>query len=244
MFGTRCPERAIHPERAIITTASARQSRITTNTPSPDVAAHIVFVLSLFNRIMKAALAKARFRVYVLIPLLPAMDGPVKGGPLSSIAGVMYWQFRSICRGGNSLMEKLIEHGVNPHEYIKFVGLRTYDKLKNGWQTEQVYIHSKLMIVDDHTTIIGSANLNDRSMMGSKDTEICILTEDTQMCDSRMSGVKYQAGKFSKSLRMQCWAEMCGLDLSKKTDAMKIDDPTSDTTWNYILNLAKSNTEK
>jgi hypothetical protein len=46
-------------------------------------------ILSLFTRIMKAALSKSTFRVYILIPLLPAMEGPVKGGALSSIAGVM-----------------------------------------------------------------------------------------------------------------------------------------------------------
>jgi phospholipase D1/2 len=155
-----------------------------------------------------------------------------------------YWQFRSICRGGNSLIEKLIANDVDPNEYIKFVGLRTHDKLKSGWQTEQVYIHSKLMIVDDHTTIIGSANLNDRSMLGNKDTEICILTEDTQMTDSLMNGNSFQAGRFSKSLRMQCWAEFCGLDLRKKADYDLISDPVHDNTWRFILDLARSNTEK
>ena len=126
---------------------------------------------SLYSRIMKAALSRQKFRVLILIPLLPAMEGPVKGGPLSSIAGVMYWQLRSICRGGGSLMESLEASGVDPFEYIKFIGLRTHQKMSNGWQTEMVYIHSKLMIVDDRAAIIGSANINDRSMMGNKDSE-------------------------------------------------------------------------
>ena len=29
-----------------------------------------------------------------------------------------------------------------------------------------IYVHSKMMIVDDKTTIIGSANINDRSIQG------------------------------------------------------------------------------
>jgi phospholipase D1/2 len=35
-----------------------------------------------------------------------------------------------------------------------------------------VYVHSKLLIVDDEVAIIGSANINMRSMAGTRDTEI------------------------------------------------------------------------
>jgi phosphatidylserine/phosphatidylglycerophosphate/cardiolipin synthase-like enzyme len=37
-----------------------------------------------------------------------------------------------------------------------------------------VYVHSKMMIVDDLWIIIGSANLNERSLAGGRDTEICV----------------------------------------------------------------------
>ena len=37
-----------------------------------------------------------------------------------------------------------------------------------------IYVHSKGMIVDDEYVIIGSANINQRSMDGSKDTEIAM----------------------------------------------------------------------
>jgi Phospholipase D Active site motif len=36
-----------------------------------------------------------------------------------------------------------------------------------------IYVHSKMMIVDDTWIIIGSANLNERSMSGSMDSEVC-----------------------------------------------------------------------
>ena len=45
--------------------------------------------------------------------------------------------------------------------------------------TEEIYIHSKLMIVDDKYTLIGSANINDRSMLGYQDSEVGILYTDT-----------------------------------------------------------------
>ena len=38
----------------------------------------------------------------------------------------------------------------------------------------QVYTHSKLMIVDDWCLIVGSANINDRSMLGDRDSEMAV----------------------------------------------------------------------
>ena len=37
-----------------------------------------------------------------------------------------------------------------------------------------VYVHSKMMIVDDEVALVGSANINQRSMDGSRDTEIML----------------------------------------------------------------------
>ena len=41
--------------------------------------------------------------------------------------------------------------------------------------SEIVYVHSKLMIVDDKKVILGSANINDRSMNGNRDSELAVL---------------------------------------------------------------------
>ena len=38
-----------------------------------------------------------------------------------------------------------------------------------------IYVHSKLMIVDDSAVIVGSANINQRSMAGSRDSELALL---------------------------------------------------------------------
>ena len=43
--------------------------------------------------------------------------------------------------------------------------------------SEIVYVHSKLLIVDDKYVILGSANLNDRSMRGFHDSELAIIVE-------------------------------------------------------------------
>ncbi len=43
----------------------------------------------------------------------------------------------------------------------------------NGkYVTEQIYVHSKLIVVDDKMAIIGSANINDRSLLGNRDSEL------------------------------------------------------------------------
>ena len=37
-----------------------------------------------------------------------------------------------------------------------------------------IYVHSKMMIIDDVYIIVGSANVNQRSMSGNRDTEIAV----------------------------------------------------------------------
>ncbi|KAJ2472261.1 hypothetical protein GGI02_001697 [Coemansia sp. RSA 2322] len=77
--------------------------------------------------------------------------------------------------------------------------------------TELVYIHCKLMIVDDRYVIMGSANINDRSMVGNRDSEIAMVVEDTEPVVTTMNGRPYQAAKFAHSLRVQLCQEHCGL---------------------------------
>lgn len=44
------------------------------------------------------------------------------------------------------------------------------------------------MIVDDEYVILGSANINDRSMKGNRDSEICIVTRDTNRLMTLING--------------------------------------------------------
>lgn len=49
--------------------------------------------------------------------------------------------------------------------------------------TLQVYIHGKVCIVDDRLAIIGSANINERSQRGDRDSELAAVIRDTDMID-------------------------------------------------------------
>ncbi|KAF9128068.1 hypothetical protein BGX30_014484 [Mortierella sp. GBA39] len=103
------------------------------------------------------------------------------------------------------------------------------DNEVDDFVTEQLYIHSKLMIVDDRIIICGSANINDRSQVGFRDSEIAIIIEDTDMVASRMNGEPYQAGKLAHALRTDLFKEHLGLlhhvdhDVVTKASVLPVD---------------------
>ena len=90
----------------------------------------------------------------------------------------LHWEYTTISRGGTSILEELKKYKKinNVNEYISFLGLRTHSIINNTPTTEIIYVHSKLMIVDDSIIIIGSANINDRSMLGTRDSEIAVFS--------------------------------------------------------------------
>ncbi|XP_068333379.1 phospholipase D zeta 1-like isoform X1 [Pyrus communis] len=198
---------------------------------------------ALFRRIMRAYNDKKPFRVIIVIPLIPGFQGGLDDTGAASVRAVMHWQYRTICRGPNSILHNLNEIlGAKMHDYISFYGLRSYGKLFEGGPVacSQIYVHSKIMIVDDCTTLIGSANINDRSLLGSRDSEIGLLIEDREMINSFMGGKPWKAGKFSLSLRMSLWSEHLGI---RATEMNQIIDPIVDSTYKDIwMATAKTNT--
>jgi phospholipase D1/2 len=154
------------------------------------------------DRIMRAHRDKECFRVYILLPLLPGFEGKINAVDYSALLAVLHWTMRSISQGPTSLLETLKRNGIDdPSEYLTFCSLRTWDELNDKLVSEQIYIHCKLLIVDDKWTIIGSANINDRSQCGNRDSEVCLVVEDKEFVPSKMNGQPYQAGKFASSLR-------------------------------------------
>ncbi|KAF0480564.1 phospholipase D/nuclease [Gigaspora margarita] len=231
---------------------------------------------SIVERVIKAHQDGEKFRVIVVMPLLPGFEADLNSNDAGTIRMVMHWQYVSICRGGKSVLDKIKQAGIDPENYISFFALRGYDKIKrkeynrsasndyiknkqsetseksqpshnhdistdsysdeqtktslrgiggepgmpagmtdsdpkHTYVTEEIYIHSKLMIVDDRYVIIGSANINDRSQLGDRDSEIAILVEDKQTVPSRMNGNKYEASKFAYTLRSNLFKEFLGL---------------------------------
>ena len=45
---------------------------------------------------------------------------------------VMHYQYISICRGSDSIVEKLKANGIDPDQYIRFYSLRSYDRINRS----------------------------------------------------------------------------------------------------------------
>ncbi|XP_064348871.1 phospholipase D1 isoform X4 [Camelus dromedarius] len=178
------------------------------------------------QRILKAHREGQRYRVYVVIPLLPGFEGDISTGGGNALQAIMHFNYRTMCRGENSILGQLrTELGNQWINYISFCGLRTHAELEGNLVTELIYVHSKLLIADDNTVIIGSANINDRSMLGKRDSEMAIIMQDTETVPSVMDGKEYQAGQFAQGLRLQCFRVVLGYLSGPSED---IQDPVSD----------------
>ena len=81
----------------------------------------------------------------------------------------------------------------------------------DAFVSEQLYIHTKVLIADDQIVICGSANLNDRSQLGNHDSEIAVVIEDPTPVRSTMGGHVYTASAFATSLRRQLYRRHLGL---------------------------------
>uniref|UniRef100_A0A8C4MDI5 Phospholipase n=1 Tax=Equus asinus asinus TaxID=83772 RepID=A0A8C4MDI5_EQUAS len=179
------------------------------------------------------------FRVYVLLPLLPGFEGDISTGGGNSIQAILHFTYRTLCRGEYSILHRLkAAMGTAWRDYISICGLRTHGELCGHPVSELIYIHSKMLIADDRTVIIGSANINDRSLLGKRDSELAVLIEDTEMEPSLMDGVEYQAGRFALSLRKHCFSVILGAAARPDLD---LRDPICDVFFQLWQDTAESN---
>ncbi|XP_011308868.1 phospholipase D2 [Fopius arisanus] len=188
---------------------------------------------TLLKRILRAHREGTVFRVFVVMPLLPGFEGEVGGPSGTALHAITHWNYSSISRGKDAILNKLIEAGIpDPSEYISFHGLRTHSMLNGTMVTELIYVHSKLMIVDDKTVICGSANINDRSMIASRDSEIAVIIHDEEFTEGRMNQCSYPCGRFAGSLRKQLFKEHLGIMWAK--ERASVDDPIRHSFWSGL----------
>ncbi|KAK9268828.1 hypothetical protein L1049_000592 [Liquidambar formosana] len=134
--------------------------------------------------------AGERFTVYIVIPMWP------EGIPESaSVQAILYWQKKTMEMMYSDIVQALHDKGIeaNPKDYLTFFCLGNRERMSNGEYAPSekpehdtdysraqearrfmIYVHAKTMIVDDEYIIIGSANLNQRSMDGGRDSEIAM----------------------------------------------------------------------
>ncbi|KAI4329162.1 hypothetical protein L6164_021455 [Bauhinia variegata] len=134
--------------------------------------------------------AKERFAVYIVIPMWP--EGVPESEPVQDI---LHWTRETMAMMYRFIGEAIQESGEpgHPRDYLNFFCLANREPEGKHeylpphspqphtqyWNAQKnrrfmVYVHSKIMIVDDIYILIGSANVNQRSMDGQRDTEIAI----------------------------------------------------------------------
>ena len=198
--------------------------------------------LALSKRIIQAYDNKEDFHVTIVMPLLPELPGEWGTHSGRNRESICHWNYATLYNGKDSLMHRVKEKAPNIvlKDYISVYGLRTHGILEDELITEIIYVHSKLMIVDDQLTIIGSANINDRSMLGYRDSEVDVIIEDKEMIDGHMNGKPYPVGRFSHGLQFHLQKEHLGMLDAGEVIASIVQDPLKYVS--YIFDIASSNT--
>ncbi|KAL3745429.1 hypothetical protein ACJRO7_014521 [Eucalyptus globulus] len=156
----------------------------------PDIQALHLVPKELSLKIVSKIEAGERFAVYVVIPMWP------EGIPESeAVKAILDWQRRTMEMMYTDIAHALHRKGVaaTPRDYLTFYCLGNKEARRGGEPVPEeqpapdsdysraqqarrfmIYVHSKMMIVDDEYIIVGSANINQRSMEGARDTEIAM----------------------------------------------------------------------
>ncbi|KAG5523520.1 hypothetical protein RHGRI_035356 [Rhododendron griersonianum] len=161
--------------------------------------------------------AKERFSVYVAIPMWP--EGVSESEPVQDM---LHWTRETMAMMYKMIGEAIKESGENghPRDFLNFFCLANREEkgkeefvppdsphpATQYWKAQKhrrfmVYVHSKLMIVDDTYMLIGSANVNQRSMDGQRDTEIAIG------CYQQQNGKQQISRGDIHAYRMSLWYE-------------------------------------
>lgn len=134
-------------------------------------------------------------------------------------------------------------------QYLTLLNLRNWDVIGKRPVTEQIYVHSKLVIADDRVAVLGSANINDRSLEGERDSELAIIVKDgTELRKPITGGAPMVVSKAIHELRVALWKKhfaLTGVDTGKigKADALAgvLEKPADPATWKAIQQVAEAN---
>lgn len=230
------------------------------------------------NAIIKAVYAGRPFHVFIVLPVQP--EGKLEEAGAVSQA---WWALQGIKRGNNSLVNRinaaileknmkawgvkvrpetnseirktLEKHGLIEEwrNYLTVLNLRNYGRTSSTVITEMIYVHSKLLIVDDAVAVIGSANINDRSLNGNGDTELAavIVDQDNAVMANLGQNINTVTRKFARELRKNLWRKHLGMLVDEETTGVKkeeeaphgidVEKPLSLESINGLLMLARKN---
>eukprot|EP01134_Creolimax_fragrantissima_P004021 CFRG4021T1 len=166
--------------------------------------------VAILNRLRIAIAQKEVFKVIIVMPVYP--EGSFEKEPF--VRHIMWLQYQTIHLSRRSILGALNAEypDINMDDYISFMSLRTWARMGSQLTTEQIYVHAKIVMADDNVCVVGSMNINDRSLVGFRDSEVAVVIRDRETIPSKMDGADYQAGRFVHALRCQLWREHLGLE--------------------------------
>lgn len=152
---------------------------------------------ALVLRIQDKHMRNESFHVYMVLPFSP--NGDPGGKFFVEPVRIAQWELMQRC------MQSVEDRTQKPwNTYLSFLFFAQWEgvsyelkrlhtdgrahgrgELLNASYRQPVYIHSKLMVVDDKKIINGSANLNERSLSGEGDTEIAVIQMPKPGCELR-----------------------------------------------------------
>ncbi|CAI0414143.1 unnamed protein product, partial [Linum tenue] len=189
-----------------------------------DLGANNLIPMEIALKIASKIRANERFAAYILVPMWP------EGVPTSTpTQRILFWQQKTMQMMYETIYKALVEVGLDtkyePQDYLNFFCLGNREAadgeaasntqiappsksnaLSQKSRRFMIYIHSKGMIVDDEYVIIGSANINQRSLEGTRDTEIAMGAYQPRHTLTARSRPHGQIYGYRKSL----WAEHVG----------------------------------
>ncbi|KAG8636324.1 phospholipase D alpha 1 isoform X2 [Manihot esculenta] len=198
--------------------------------------------------------AGERFTVYIVIPMWP------EGIPeTDSVQAILDWQRRTMEMMYSDIAEALKRNGLkhHPREYLSFFCLGNRETMKLGEYSHpeapdpdsdysraqqarrfMIYVHAKMMIVDDEYIIIGSANINQRSMDGARDSEIAMGAYQPH----HLATTQPARGQIY-SFRLALWYEHLGfIDPSfvhpESVECIQLVNKTADELWEIYASEA------
>ncbi|XVF51574.1 hypothetical protein PTKIN_Ptkin04bG0195700 [Pterospermum kingtungense] len=158
-----------------------------------DLGANNLIPIEIALKVANKIRSNERFAAYILIPMWP--EGVTTSTPIQRI---LFWQHKTMQMMYDIIYKALVEVGLEnkyePQDFLNFFCLGNREAAHGGDSSDtksstasntpqalaqknrrfMIYIHSKGMIVDDEYVMIGSANINQRSMEGTRDTEIAM----------------------------------------------------------------------
>ncbi|KAF1815108.1 phospholipase D/nuclease [Eremomyces bilateralis CBS 781.70] len=107
---------------------------ITATTPEQKPVANLIGS-AIVARIKRAARENQPFKIFVMMPAVPAFAGDLRSDDALSTRAIMEFQYQSICRDQKrqlSIYEQLAREDIDPVQYIRFYNLRNFDRLNTS----------------------------------------------------------------------------------------------------------------